>query len=73
MRWLIVVSLVGACVPAETVRVKRWPTHRQDRDARIEKLEHDLEVVTEHVAKLEAEIAAAHAQPAVPSSPSATP
>jgi hypothetical protein len=60
---LLVVSWVGGCMPAETVRVKRWPTHRQDRDARIEKLEHDLKVVIEHVTKLEADLAAARARP----------
>jgi hypothetical protein len=77
MRWLLVASLVVGCAGSETVRVKRWPTHRQDRDARIEKLENELKVVIEHVTKLEAELAAVRQRPspvtAVPPAPTAAP
>jgi hypothetical protein len=70
MRWILVLVVwVVGCVPADTVRVKRWPTHRQERDTRMEKLEHDLEAVIEHVAKLETELAAARAQPNVVTPP----
>jgi hypothetical protein len=60
MKWMQVLVLVGACTTTETVRVKRWPTHRPERDAQMQKLERQITILIEHVTKLEAEVAALH-------------
>lgn len=65
--------LVASCVPAPNARVQRWPTHRKDRDARVEKLEREQAVLIEHVARLEKELAALRAQQAPAPSPSQEP
>ena len=71
MKWMLVlVVAAAACTPAETIRVRRWPTHRQERDAHMEKLEKKISVLIEHVTKLEAQIAAMHgAKQDVPARP----
>ncbi len=63
MRLVVALCLVAACVPAPNARVQRWPTHRKDRDARIEKLEHEQAVLIEHVARLEKALAALRGDP----------
>ena len=66
MRLVVVLWLAAACVPTPNSRVQRWPTHRKDRDARIEKLEHDQKVLIEHVARLEKELATLRGGPHAP-------
>lgn len=70
---LVLVMAAAGCTPAETVRVRRWPTHRQERDTHMEKLEKQIAVLIEHVTKLEAQVAAMHAAkqdvPARPDTP----
>lgn len=55
---MLVLVVAAACTPAETVRVKRWPTHRPERDAQMQKMERQITVLIEHVSKLEADVAA---------------
>lgn len=57
---MLVLGLAASCTPSETVRVKRWPTHRHERDVHMEKLEKQIAVLIQHVTKLEAAVAALH-------------
>jgi hypothetical protein len=69
MKWMLAACfVVAACAQTETARVKRWPTNRQKRDAKMEKIDKQISILIEHVAKLEAEVAALRAgtKPAEP-------
>jgi len=62
MKWMLAACLVvAACAQTETARVKRWPMNRQNRDAKMEKLDKQISVLIEHVTKLETEVAALRA------------
>lgn len=63
MKLVVVLWLATACVPAPNARVQRWPTHRKDRDARLEKLEHEHAILVDHVARLEKALAAIRSSP----------
>ena len=54
----MVVWLVASCGSVATVQPgQRWPAHRRDRDARIEKLERHVKVLIEHVERAEKALA----------------
>lgn len=57
-KWLLVVAMVCACAKTETVRLKRWPTNRHNRDVRMEKMERQIADLVEQVTKLQTELAA---------------
>ncbi|HET9991725.1 MAG TPA: hypothetical protein VFQ65_24520 [Kofleriaceae bacterium] len=70
---LMVVALVGCVDPNKS---SRWPGHRKDHDARLDKLASQLEAENEQIVQLsnritELEAQLAHVQPAAASAPSA--
>jgi hypothetical protein len=73
MRLAMLILMVGsmACVAGEPARRSRWPTHRKDKDQKIEELLTRVNVLEEEVAQLQKALKASTPPPSPP--PAASP
>ena len=68
---VLVVMATTACVTGEPARRNRWPTHRKDKDQKIEELLTRVDKLEKEFVDLQAALAKAHAAP--PAAPAAAP
>ena len=69
---LVIVVMVG-CVAGEPARRSRWPTHRTEKDQKIDELLTRVDKLEKQLADLQAYVSKLHVRKAQPVTPDATP